>query len=195
MGLLDYLRKKSKNEPEGFVNLPATAAFNDVLSVAKAMWVYHQQTRHDPNYDVNIGFGLAQRYTDDPPPPMQFIATSCVLRSHCGEDALPMFLDSLRGKVTPFGIEITANGQFFVAKEVRGLAFIIDLYGLAQNTSKFGEMDIDWSPFRGLAAEIWDAGFQGLPANAATAEALTFRALNLWNDAKNLDESEFVLPE
>lgn len=160
-----------------------TESFRQILSAAKALRHHHGINRTQAHFDDMLGYGLAQRYTDQTEE--MAVMTAAILASHCGPDAVIMFVLHLRDRGLPFGLRLSGDRLSPETALARQLTGVLDIYGLAADYAASGEFEQDSGPFRGPAQILWDAGYAGLPrddlrVDQAAAE-LVAAALDPWS--------------
>jgi hypothetical protein len=159
-----------------------TESFRQILSAAKALRHHHSINRTHGHFDDMIGYGLAQRYTDQPEE--MAVMTAAILASHCGPDAVTMFVLVLRSRGLPFGVRLSGEQLLAETPLARKLTGTLDIYDLAADYAANGELEQDSGPFRGPAQILWDAGYTGLPRDDLRVEQasddLMAAVLNPW---------------
>jgi hypothetical protein len=160
-----------------------TESFRQILSAAKALRHHHGINRTQAHFDDMLGYGLAQRYTDQTEE--MAVMTAAILASHCGPDAVTMFVLHLRDRGLAFGLRLSEDRLFPETPLARKMTGTLDIYGLAADYAASGELEQDSGPFRGPAQILWDAGYTGLPRDDLrvdqAAVELVAAALNPWN--------------
>jgi len=159
-----------------------TESFRQILSAAKSLRG-HGMIRSHAHFDDMLGHGLAQRYADRSE---EFaVMTAAILASHCGRDAVIMFVLQRRDSRAPIGLQVSGDCIVPETALARTMTGTMDIYGLAADYAASGEFEQEAGPFRGPAQLLWDAGYAGTPRTDPEVEKavadLARAALDPWS--------------
>jgi hypothetical protein len=184
MGLRDLFKPRQQAELDDLLPLPdgkfapllrdnspappyVSLATQDLLSIGLAAAVYHGLTRDMPDYDLNIGAGLAHRYIEEPRSRYQFQATASFLALHCHPIATTTFLQMTADAGFDHGLTFSREGVLGGAD----IGSIMDMYDIGQFCATDANFQIDFAPFAGIARVLFDAGYQGISENHPDVQA------------------------